>query len=342
MINGMIKNDINPKVAKKIWQTIEPFAQYGFNRSHSACYALIGYRTAYLKAHYPTEFMASLMTSEQNDIERVAVLINECKKMNLKVLPPNVNESDKNFSKAGEKTIHFGLNAIKNVGHNVVESIVEERKKNGVYKSIADFVERVESKDLNKKSLESLTKCGALDNFGERNQILTGMDQILSLTRETHNARKNGQVSLFSDQMNIETPSLRLLEVEPADKKEILSWEKELLGLYISEHPLKEYEKRLSRIAYPCQAISKKEVGHRIKIGGIINKIEKFNTKTGQSMLFVQIEDMTGRIEVIVFPNTLEQTATIWQEEKIILVSGRISDRDGNLKIICEDVKVLE
>jgi len=342
MINGMIKNDINPKVAKKIWQTIEPFAQYGFNRSHSACYALIGYRTAYLKAHYPTEFMASLMTSEQNDIERVAVLINECKKMNLKVLPPNVNESDKNFSKAGEKTIHFGLNAIKNVGHNVVESIVEEREKNGVYKSIADFVERVESKDLNKKSLESLTKCGALDNFGERNQILTGMDQILSLTRETHNARKNGQVSLFSDQMNIETPSLRLLEVEPADKKEILSWEKELLGLYISEHPLKEYEKRLSRIAYPCQAISKKEVGHRIKIGGIINKIEKFNTKTGQSMLFVQIEDMTGRIEVIVFPNTLEQTATIWQEEKIILVSGRISDRDGNLKIICEDVKVLE
>jgi len=342
MINGMIKNDINPKVAKKIWQTIEPFAQYGFNRSHSACYALIGYRTAYLKAHYPTEFMASLMTSEQNDIERVAVLINECKKMNLKVLTPNVNESDKNFSKAEEKTIHFGLNAIKNVGHNVVESIVEERKKNGVYKSIADFVERVESKDLNKKSLESLTKCGALDNFGERNQILTGMDQILSLTRETHNARKNGQVSLFSDQMNIETPSLRLLEVEPADKKEILSWEKELLGLYISEHPLKEYEKRLSRIAYPCQAISKKEVGHRIKIGGIINKIEKFNTKTGQSMLFVQIEDMTGRIEVIVFPNTLEQTATIWQEEKIILVSGRISDRDGNLKIICEDVKVLE
>ena len=342
MINGMIKNDINPKVAKKIWQTIEPFAQYGFNRSHSACYALIGYRTAYLKAHYPTEFMASLMTSEQNDIERVAVLINECKKMNLKVLPPNVNESDKNFSKAEEKTIHFGLNAIKNVGHNVVESIVEEREKNGVYKSIADFVERVESKDLNKKSLESLTKCGALDNFGERNQILTGMDQILSLTRETHNARKNGQVSLFSDQMNIETPSLRLLEVEPADKKEILSWEKELLGLYISEHPLKEYEKRLSRIAYPCQAISKKEVGHRIKIGGIINKIEKFNTKTGQSMLFVQIEDMTGRIEVIVFPNTLEQTATIWQEEKIILVSGRISDRDGNLKIICEDVKVLE
>ena len=342
MINGMIKNNVDSRIAKKIWQTIEPFAQYGFNRSHSACYALIGYRTAYLKAHYPTEFMSALMMSEQNDIERIALLINECKKINLNVLPPNINESDKNFSKAGEKTIHFGLNAIKNVGHNVVESIVEERKKNGIYKSIANFVERVESKDLNKKSLESLIKCGALDYFGERNQLLTGMEQILSLNRETQNARKNGQISLFSNQTKIETPSLKLPEIEPADKKEILSWEKELLGLYISEHPLKEYQERLARIACPCQAISKKEVGRRVKIGGIINKIERFNTKTGQSMLFVELEDMTGRIEAIVFPNTLEQTATIWQEEKIVLVGGRVSDRDGNLKIICDNVKVLE
>jgi len=222
MINGMIKNNVDSRIAKKIWQTIEPFAQYGFNRSHSACYALIGYRTAYLKAHYPTEFMSALMMSEQNDIERIALLINECKKMNLNVLPPNINESDKNFSKAGEKTIHFGLNAIKNVGHNVVESIVEERKKNGIYKSIANFVERVESKDLNKKSLESLIKCGALDYFGERNQLLTGMEQILSLNRETQNARKNGQISLFSNQTKIETPSLKLPEIEPADKKKFL------------------------------------------------------------------------------------------------------------------------
>ncbi len=342
MIDGMIKNKIDSTIARRIWQTIEPFAQYGFNRSHSACYALIGYQTAYLKTHYPTEFMAALMTSEQNDIERVALLIDECKKMNLKVLPPNINGSDENFSKAREKTIHFGLNAIKNVGHNVVKAIVEERKKNGIYKSIANFIERVESKDLNKKSLESLIKCGALDIFGERNQLLAGTERILSLTREIQKAKKDGQISLFSDQTKIETPSLKLPEIEPADKKDILSWEKELLGLYVSEHPLKDYQNRLVKIAYPCQSLSKKEVGRKIKIGGVINKIQKVNTKNGQPMLFVELEDMTGRIEVLVFPSILEQTATIWQEEKIVLVSGRLSDRDENLKIICDNVKILE
>jgi len=342
VIDGMVNNGIEKKVAKKIWKTIEPFALYGFNRAHAASYALIGYQTAYLKAHYPTEFMAALMTSEQNDIERIALLVDECKTMNLEVLPPNVNESDKNFSKAGEKTIHFGLKAIKNVGHNVVEAIVDERKSNGQYKSIADFIERVESKDLNKKSLESLAKCGALDDFGERNQLLIGMDQMLNLAREIQKAKQNGQASLFGGQTNVAIPSLKLPEVEPADKKERLSWEKELLGLYISEHPLKNYQDQLARTAYPCKALSKKEVGHRIKIGGVINKIQKVNTKTGQPMLFVELEDMTGRIEALVFPATLEQTAFAWQEEKIVLVSGRLSDRDGNLKILCDNVKVLE
>ncbi len=342
LIQGMIKNDIKPVIAKKIWHTIEPFAQYGFNKSHSTCYALIGYQTAYLKAHYPTEFMAALMTSEQSDIERISFLVDECKIMNLEVLPPNVNESDKNFSKAGEKAIHFGLNAVKNVGHNVVSAIVDERKENGKYKSIADFIERVESKDLNKKSLESLTKCGALDDFGERNQLLTGMDQMLNLARETQKAKRDGQASLFGGQSDVAIPELKLPDVEPADKKERLSWEKELLGLYISEHPLKNYQDQLARTAYPCRALSKKEVGHRISIGGVINKIQRVNTKTGQPMLFVELEDLTGRIEALVFPTTLEQTAFAWQEEKIVLVSGRLSDRDGNLKILCDNVKVLE
>jgi DNA polymerase-3 subunit alpha len=342
MIEGMIKNDIDRKIAKRIWQTIEPFAQYGFNRAHSACYALIGYWTAYLKAHYPTEFMAATMTSEQNDIERIAFLVNECRSMNITVLPPNVNESDQDFTKASEKTIHFGLKAIKNVGHNVVQSIVQERKTNGPFKSIADFIERVESKDLNKKSLESLIKCGALDNFGERNQLLAALEQMLSLARETQRAKQNGQISLFGGQSEISIPSFKLPEVVPASKKECLSWEKELLGLYISEHPLKDYQNQLDRTALPCQVLSKRQVGHRINVGGVINKIQKVNTRSGQPMLFVEIEDMTGRIEALVFPTVLEQTATAWQEEKIVLVSGRLSDRDGNLKILCDSVKVLE
>ena len=341
MVEGMINNEIEPKIAKRIWQTIEPFALYGFNKSHSTCYALIGYQTAYLKSHFPTEFMSSAMTADQNDIERIAFLVDECKQMGLQVLPPNINESNQNFSKASEKTIHFGLNAIKNVGHNIVKSIVEERKKNGPFKSITDFIERVDSKDLNKKSLESLTKCGALDNLGERNQILNSMDQLLSLSREIQKAKQSKQESLFS-QTETSAPSIKLSEVDPAEKKDRLSWEKELLGLYISEHPLQNHQNHLAKLASPCQSISKRQAGHKIKVGGIINKIQRINTRTGQPMLFVEIEDMTGRIEVLVFPSILEKTATAWQEEKIILVSGRLSDRDNNLKILCDSVKVLE
>ena len=342
MIDGMIKNNIESKIAKKIWKTIEPFAQYGFNASHATCYALIGYQTAYLKAHFPTEFMAATMTSEQNDIERIAFLVNECQQMNIKVLPPDINESNQNFSRIDEKIIRFGLKAIKNVGENIVQSIVQERKNNGPYQSITDFIERVQSKDLNKKSLESLTRCGALDVFGERNQILTAMEQILNLARESQKAKENGQVSLFAGQPDIEASSFKLPKVIPADKKERLSWEKELLGLYISEHPFKNYEKRLAKIATSCRNLSKNQVGQRVKIGGFINKIRKINTRTGHPMLFVEIEDTTGRIEALVFPNTLERTSTSWQEEKIVLVSGRLSDRDGNLKILCDSVKVLK
>jgi len=342
MIQGMINNEISPKIAKKIWQTVEPFALYGFNKAHATCYALIGYWTAYLKTHYSVEFMAASMTADQGDIERVAFLVDECKNMNLQILPPNINESNQNFSKASGKAIHFGLKAIKNVGHNVVEAIVEERKKNGPFKSMADFIERVDSKDLNKKSLESLIKCGALDDFGERNQLLFSVEQMLNLARETQRAKQNGQASLFSGQSNITMPSIKLSEVEPAGKKERLSWERELLGLYVSEHPLKNYQEQLARTAYPCQGLSKKQVGHRVSVGGIVNKIQKVNTKTGQPMLFVELEDMTGRIEALVFPSVLEQTAIAWQEEKIVLVSGRLSDRDGNLKILCDNVKVLE
>ncbi len=342
MIDGMTNNQIEPRIASQIWHMVEPFAQYGFNAAHATCYALIGYQTAYLKSHYPTEFMAALMTSEQNDIERIAFLVDECRQMKIKVLPPNVNQSDQDFSKAANAIIHFGLNAIKNVGRQVVESIVQERKQNGSFKSVADFIERVQSRDLNKKSLESLIKCGALDDFGERNQLLASLDQMLGLAHETQRAKQNGQISLFAGQAADNLPSLKLAAAAPAGKKDYLSWEKELLGLYLSEHPLKDYQERLVKLASSCQNLSREQVGRRVKVGGIINKIQKVNTRAGQLMLFVEIEDMTGRIETLVFPNMLEQTATVWQEEKIVLVGGRLSDRDGNLKILCDSVKVIK
>jgi DNA polymerase-3 subunit alpha len=341
LIQGMINNGIGEQTSQQIWQTIEPFAQYGFNRAHSACYALIGFQTAYLKAHYPAEFMAALMTSEQNDIERIAFLVEECRQMGLKVLAPNINESDQNFTKTGNQTVRFGLNAIKNVGHNIVKAIVEERKKNGSYQSIADFIERVESRDLNKKSLESLIKCGALDQFADRNQLLASTEHLLSLARETQKAKKQGQESLFGGQATAVSFNFKLSPAETVNKKESLLWEKELLGLYISEHPLKEYQERLAKLALPCRNLTRNSIGRRVKVGGIINKVRKINTKNGQPMLFVELEDLSGRIEVVVFPKILEQTAAAWQEDKIVLVSGRLNERDANLKLLCDNVKVI-
>lgn len=342
MIDGMINNNISRQIAEKIWHMIEPFAGYGFNASHATCYALIGYQTAYLKAHYPTEFMAAVMTSDQNDIERISFLVNECNQIGLQVLPPNVNESDHDFTKVGDKIIRFGLKAVKNVGHNVVKSIVEERKTNGAFKSVTDFLERVNSKDLNKKSLESLIKCGALDVFGERNQLLSALEVMLNMARESQKNKENGQVSLFSDQPTMIVPSFQLPSVVPAEKKELLGWEKELLGLYISEHPLKAYQKQLAGKTINCKSVSKNHAGTRIKIGGIINKIKRINTRNGKPMLFVEIEDMTGRLEVLVFPNMLEKSPAAWQEDKIVLLGGRLSDRNDDLKILCDNVRVIE
>ncbi|MEA2113694.1 MAG: DNA polymerase III subunit alpha [Patescibacteria group bacterium] len=341
MIEGMIKNKISRQVAEKIWQMVEPFASYGFNAAHATCYALIGYQTAYLKAHYPTEFMAAVMTSDQNDVERIAFLVDECNQINVKVLPPDVNESDHDFTKVGDKIIRFGLKAIKNVGHNVVKSIVKERKTNGVFKSITGFLERVDSKDLNKKSLESLIKCGALGAFGERNQLLAALETMLILARESQKNKEDGQVSLFGDQSVATDSSFKLPTIAPAEKKECLDWEKELLGLYISEHPLKAYQNQLKGKTIACQSISENHAGLRIKIGGIVNRIKKINTRTGQPMLFVEIEDMTGRIEALVFPSVLQKSPDIWQEGRIVLLSGRLSDRNDDLKILCDNVRVL-
>ena len=342
MIEGMVKNEIEPETAEKIWQFIEPFARYGFNRAHSCCYATIGYWTAYLKANFPTEFMAALMTSEQNDIERIAFLVNECRQMDIKVLPPNINESEENFTVVGDSQIRFGLKAIKNVGHNIVRTIVSERKNLGQFKSITDFVERVQSRDLNKKSMESLIKCGAFDNFGERNQLLASLEQILNLAREIQKAKQSNQISLFENQPSVGVSSFILQEVAAAAKKERLTWEKELLGLYVSEHPLEDYQEKINHETTPLKNLSKELNGQQIIIGGIINKIQRINTRAGRPMLFVGIEDLTGSIEVLVFPSVLEQTSTTWQEDRIVMVRGRLSDRGGKLNLLCDSVKVIE
>lgn len=340
LISGMLKNGIPQEIADQIWELFPPFARYGFNRSHAACYALIAYQTGYLKAHFPTEFMASLMTAEGFETERVAELMEEAREMNLEVLPPDVNESFENFTVVSDKKIRFGLNPVKNVGANIVEAIIKTRKSGGKFVSLTDFLERVAHKDLNKKSLESLIRCGALDNFGERNQLLVNIETLLEYSRSHEKNRSSGQTSLFGGSPELYSSSINLAKTEPALKKDKLSWEKELLGLYVTEHPLQEYAEKLKlRGVSPLRNLNIDLRGQKILTGGIISGVKKIITKSGESMLFVKLEDLTARIEVLVFPRVLAQNPSIWQEDKILMIRGRLSDKDGEPKILCEEAK---
>jgi len=337
-IKGMKKNGINEAITQKIWAWIEPFASYSFNKSHATCYAMIAYQTAFLKAHFPTEFMAAVLTSERNDIERIAVLIQECKNMGLEVLPPDINESFTFFSVVPKKNqIRFGLSAIKNVGINIVETIVKERKTNGPYLSIQNFISRISCKDLNKKSLESLIKTGTFDKMAERNQLLFNLERLLDWSREIQKTKANGQTGLF-DKIGFNN-EINLSAAAPASEKEKLTWEKELLGLFLSSHPLNGFKKILEKKTFAIAKVLSSIPGKNVKIGGIISRIKKITTKTGKPMLFIDLEDLTDKIEVVVFPGIIERNPALFQENKIVFVSGRIDNRDGAPKVICEDIQ---
>jgi DNA polymerase-3 subunit alpha len=340
MVAGMIANGIDKKTAGKIWQFIIPFARYGFNRSHAACYALIAYQTAYLKANYPEAFMAALLTSDQNNIDRVTIEINECRKMGIEVLPPDINESFSNFAVVESKDpqvmgkIRFGLEAVKNVGHNIAKVIIKERKTNGPYKSMEDFLARIKDKDLNKKSLESLIKCGTFDAFISRGQALGNLVKILEYHKKMQNDQKTGQPNLFAD-LPLSAPifSLKFDEYPDAPAERKLSWEKELLGLYISNHPFKDYLNIFRKEITALNNLKNKNEDN-VKVAGIITKLQKIITAKGQTMLFVTLEDSLGSAELIVFPKTLETTYGLWQDEAKVLVQGRVSEKDGQPKVI--------
>jgi DNA polymerase-3 subunit alpha len=337
-IEGMIKNKIEKATAEELWEWVLPFAKYGFNRSHSASYATIAYQTAWLKTHYPVEYMSSILTSEKNDVERISVVIEECEKMNIKVLPPDINESFMNFGVVPKKNqIRFGLLAIKNVGQNVVESILQERKERGHYTSIEDFVSRVDSKALNKKSMESLIKSGAFDKLGERNQLIANLENLLVHARETQKNKSNGQKGLFDGIKLASTFSMA--KAIPSQESERLKWEKELLGLYVSGHPVDKYKDIMKRNCLPIIDVSQDLVGKIVKVGGVISGIKRIITKKGQPMLFVGLEDGTSRIEVVVFPSTAENYPYSFVENKVVFIKGKVDNRDNVPKIICSTIE---
>jgi len=333
---GCRAKGLEAKLTDTLWKLIEPFDRYGFNRSHAAAYALIGYQTAYLKAHYPVEFMAALLNAEGFDVERAAKIIADTRHMNIKVLAPDINESFYGFSVVpGENTIRFGLGAIKNVGINVVQATIEARKEQGRFETITDLLEKIQHKDLNKKSLENLMKSGALDSLGDRNQLLSNMDTLLNFSRQALKDKSNGQNNLFGE-INYNT-SLRLTEAKPTTKEEKLGWEKDLLGLYITDHPFNDVAAKINGRYTTLKDISNALVGRTIKVAGIVNKIRRVITKNGQPMLFAEIEDLSKKIEVIVFNSILNKNQTIWQEGKPVMIKGKVNNRDGTPKILCDE-----
>ena len=339
-IEGAIKNGASKKVGEELWQWILPFAAYGFNKSHSAAYATIAYQTAYLKSHYPVEFMASVLTSEKADVERIAFLIDECKKMEVEVLPPNINESLKNFTVVPDKNqIRFGLLAVKNVGVNIIDAVVEERKKAGQFQSIGDFINRVHSKDLNKKSMEALIKAGSFDAFAERGQLLANLEKLLEIARENNKNGSSKQIGLFASMPTAGSNNIKLDAATAATNFEKLSWEKELLGLFVSSHPLNDFKKLFETKTTAILKIDSSWVDKKVVLGGIISNVKKIITKNGKPMLFIKLEDLTGRAEVVIFPNLLERNPTALQENKIVFVAGHVDDRNGEIKIVADDVQ---
>ncbi|MBI3671332.1 DNA polymerase III subunit alpha [Candidatus Azambacteria bacterium] len=346
IISGMLKNGIDKQTAQRIWELFPPFARYGFNRSHAACYGLVGYQTAYLKSRFPAEFMASLMTADLSDIERIAFLVDEASSLGIKVLPPSVNKSYRDFAVISDKEIRFGLVAIKGVGENIANAIIEERKQNGNFSSLENFLERIHHKDLNKKSVESLTKAGAFDEFCDRSLLYANIENILDFIKNrSRSAQKDtSQMGLFGASETQSSSALKFIRsTEPISKKEMLLWEKELLGLYVSGHPLMEHKDELEKNVLKIKNLTDNIVGKTVKLGGMITGIKKIVTKNGDPMAFAQLEDFTGKIELVIFPKTFEKNKEFWQEnDKIAIVSGKLDLRDGSYKLILNTVKELK
>lgn len=338
-VNGCVNHaKITIEKAEKIWKLIEPFAAYGFNKAHAASYGIVAYQTAYMKAHYPAEFMAALMSAESDDIEKIAQAVTECSSMGITVLPPDVNESFSDFTVINDQTIRFGLSAIKNIGSHIVEVIIEERKKLGPFKNLAQFLERVSDRDLNKKSIESFTKSGSLDNLGfKRNVMLSNIEKLIAFAKNSHEAASRNQSSLFGAK---EEQKLDLFEETlEEDEDTYLNWEKELLGLYISGHPLDKYKKYLE--ISPNNIANLKKPNPNVSIFSIIKETKEITTKKGDLMAFVKLEDLTGTIEAIAFPKTYRTKKDLFKANQLVIVKGKTEERNGSMQVIIESIEEL-
>lgn len=342
-IEGAASNGVAKKTAASVFDLVDHFAGYGFNKSHSTAYAMISYQTAYLKAHYPIEFMAALLTSIMGNKDKVAQYVNECRHQGIEIMPPDVNESFASFTPVDEKKIRFGLSAVKNVGAAAIERIIEARNGDGAFKSIFDFCARVDSAVINKRALESLIKGGAFDSLGQTRKGLLGIyEQAVEYGLKKRRDILAGQFTFFdSAATGLDEPKIPASDKE-LPKEELLAFEKDMLGLYVSDNPLLEAADLLSeRTSFPLSQIGEQKDRASVWIGGLISKINRINTRKGELMLFVTIEDLEGSVEVVVFPAVYQQNIELWRDDRLVRIKGRLDVKEDEVKVIAQEVEDL-
>lgn len=345
-VQGCIDNGMTKEKAEYVFGLIEPFAGYGFNKAHAACYAMIAYETAYLKANFTVEFMTAVLTAESRANtgpardEKMTMIVEECRRMEIELLPPDINASDVEFSIEQGK-VRFGLTAVKNVGTAAIESILEARQTDGRFISLVDFAKRVDLSKVNKKTIESLIKAGAMDAFGNRAQLLALVPTVIELSHREQKALSVGQVGLFGAETSHANDLQTLPNIPELTKEVLLAYEKELLGFYLTEHPLARLGEALEQAgSIKVSEVTTEQVGSRVTIGGIIANIKKILTKAGNNeMAFVRLEDTTGSIEVVVFPKVYARTYTSWARDAVVAVTGRVDEKEERLTILVDDVR---
>ncbi|KAJ53194.1 DNA polymerase-3 subunit alpha [Clostridium tetanomorphum] len=356
-VPGCVDNGIDEKIANKIFDQMMDFASYAFNKSHAAAYAVVGFQTAYLMRYYPTEFIAAMLNSVMGNNEKIAHYIRFANDNNIEVLPPDINESFTKFTVKGNK-IRFGIAAIKNVGVNVIESIVKSRNEKGNFKDLVNFCNKVDLSSVNKRAVESLIKAGAFDCLGiYRSKLLAVYERILDGINNDRKKNIDGQINLFQDFKEDRNIEIEYPNIKEFDKKYLLAMEKEMTGLYLSGHPLEEYKDILNqKVSVNISEVTSSQTleegfieeemtiedGQKVKIGGIINSVSKKITKNNEMMAFIQIEDLYGAIEVIIFPKTFNKYRDLIEEDSMIIIKGRVNIREGEQpKILCEDIEAL-
>lgn len=341
LIKGFIEyGKLKPQLAERLWKLIEPFAAYGFNKAHAASYGKVAYQTAYMKANYPVEYMASVLSADAGDIDTVSIMVGECKRMGIPVLAPDINESFGDFTVilGAPDAIRFGLYSIKNFGSGVADSIITERQKGGKFTSLSDFLTRVADNGLNKKGLESLIMCGALDSFGERGAMLAHIEQLLQYHRDA--AAEHMHDSLFADVAG--HSEIKVPVAPPATQDQRLVWEKELLGLYVSGHPLDKFKDKLAKRPMNLAQIKERSYpGTTTVIAGMIEDLRILLTKNGDQMAFIKLADFSGNVEAVVFPKSFVEYKSILRPEACIAIKGRVSNRNGEFSVVTEALKAL-